>query len=600
MYKLIIEDDEGKTTVVPLIRDEITIGRKEGNTIRLTERNVSRRHAKLSKSNGHVFIEDLQSYNGIKVNGDRIVGKATVNEGDRITIGDYQLALKMDRQASPEEPRGDEKTTPFIRDGEATSMTMKPPQLSSSQAPTALQPQLDVGAQSEQPARVVVVSSNFAGQEFPLSKQTMVIGRTDDNDVVINHRSMSRHHAQIVREGSHYHIVDLQSANGVRVNGEDYGKVELRKGDHIDLGHVRLRFIAPGEDFVFSRDAEVIDVQGGKGGDAEKSKTPMFIGIGVAVLLVGGVGIFLATRGPGGKPAGDIEAQMAKVSVEVDKAIKALQWDDAITKAEAGLALDPKNELLHDKKSTAEGEKKNQERFDKFMKAVSDGDPDAAVTLFLQIPQSSPYYEKGQKDYNNVKKRYVSVHLAAAKSSKNCDEINKHTQAVLLVDEANTDALDIAKKCGSAVAVVQHEPHHPAPTHEAQLPKTPKEKVDRPEPAVAAAKVDKPVEKPEPAEVKKPVEKPIEKAAPADDASANEAMLAKAYDEYVHGNYASALELATKANKGGSNVKAWKIIGGCACYLKDKPGAVKAWNRLDTQGKQFLKYVCSRNAIEIP
>ena len=42
MYKLIIEDDEGKTTVVPLIRDEITIGRKEGNTIRLTERNVSR------------------------------------------------------------------------------------------------------------------------------------------------------------------------------------------------------------------------------------------------------------------------------------------------------------------------------------------------------------------------------------------------------------------------------------------------------------------------------------------------------------------------------------------------------------------------------
>ena len=42
MFKLVIQDDEGKTTVVPLIRDEITIGRKEGNTIRLTERNVSR------------------------------------------------------------------------------------------------------------------------------------------------------------------------------------------------------------------------------------------------------------------------------------------------------------------------------------------------------------------------------------------------------------------------------------------------------------------------------------------------------------------------------------------------------------------------------
>ena len=37
MFKLTIEDDEGKTTVVPLARDEITIGRLEGNTIRLTE-----------------------------------------------------------------------------------------------------------------------------------------------------------------------------------------------------------------------------------------------------------------------------------------------------------------------------------------------------------------------------------------------------------------------------------------------------------------------------------------------------------------------------------------------------------------------------------
>ena len=65
MFKLVIQDDEGKTTVVPLIRDEITIGRKEGNTIRLTERNVSRRHARIVRNNGAVLLEDLDSYNGI-------------------------------------------------------------------------------------------------------------------------------------------------------------------------------------------------------------------------------------------------------------------------------------------------------------------------------------------------------------------------------------------------------------------------------------------------------------------------------------------------------------------------------------------------------
>src|SRR2546425_9115864 len=127
MYKLIIEDDEGKTTVVNLIRDEVTIGRKEGNTIRLTERNVSRKHAKLLKSNGAVYIEDLQSYNGIKINGEKIAGRAPITEGDRIQIGDYQLSLKVDKTAAPEEVKGEEKTTPFIKDEVRATATMEAP-----------------------------------------------------------------------------------------------------------------------------------------------------------------------------------------------------------------------------------------------------------------------------------------------------------------------------------------------------------------------------------------------------------------------------------------------------------------------------------------
>src|SRR4051812_23494084 len=173
MYKLIIEDDEGKTTVVPLIRDEITIGRKEGNTIRLTERNVSRRHAKLVKSNGTVFIEDLTSYNGIKVNGDRIAGRAPVNEGDRVQIGDYQLALKLDKatgagpsqpaatgatapampSAAPASEMAEQKTTPFMKENGAAPASML------DMAPTVqtpIQPTVQtapISGQQEAPAR---------------------------------------------------------------------------------------------------------------------------------------------------------------------------------------------------------------------------------------------------------------------------------------------------------------------------------------------------------------------------------------------------------------------------------------------------------------
>ena len=96
MFKLVIQDDEGKTTVVPLIRDEITIGRKEGNTIRLTERNVSRRHARILRNNGEVQIEDLGSYNGIRVNNARIAERVSLRVSDQVQIGDYKLYLKAE------------------------------------------------------------------------------------------------------------------------------------------------------------------------------------------------------------------------------------------------------------------------------------------------------------------------------------------------------------------------------------------------------------------------------------------------------------------------------------------------------------------------
>ena len=58
-------------------------------------------------------------------------------------------------------------------------------------------------------------------------------------------------------ETGRYVIADQRSTNGVRVNGNQYGKVELRAGDYIDLGWVRFRFVAPNELFLFSRDVQV-------------------------------------------------------------------------------------------------------------------------------------------------------------------------------------------------------------------------------------------------------------------------------------------------------------------------------------------------------
>ena len=334
MFKLVIQDDEGKTTVVPLIRDEITIGRKEGNTIRLTERNVSRRHARILRNNGEVHIEDLGSYNGIRVNNARIAERVNLRVSDQVQIGDYKLYLKAEGveqvddartmpiervdaqtatdviaavspQSAPTQPLGVPQT-PIAASGLAASQSLvgNPNRTLVAIADTdpAGRPVATAAAVAALTAtagygKLVVLSSNFAGKEFELSRPQMIIGRTDENDIVINHRSISRNHAKLVREPDtgRYTISDLQSSNGVRVNGQDYGKVELRRGDVVDLGHVRLRFVEPGEDFVFARDAVITDVPdaGGKKG--------LLVAIVLGVLLLGGIGVYFAMKGGGGK-----------------------------------------------------------------------------------------------------------------------------------------------------------------------------------------------------------------------------------------------------------------------------------------------------------
>jgi len=103
MWKLVIKDDEGRQTVVPLKLDEYVLGRKAGSKIRLVERNVSRQQAKIRKTSGaeeaQVFtIEDLASSNGTYVNGLRLAAAApqTLAHGDLIQIGDYRIVLQDD------------------------------------------------------------------------------------------------------------------------------------------------------------------------------------------------------------------------------------------------------------------------------------------------------------------------------------------------------------------------------------------------------------------------------------------------------------------------------------------------------------------------
>jgi len=342
--KLIIEDDEGRKTVVPFVREEITIGRQEGNTIRLTERNVSRRHARLLRQNGHVVVEDLGSYNGIKINGERIQGQTPVNDGDLIQIGDYDLAIQTEASPSmaatiqmsspppgslgngaaaghisspripvhppPAHPHPaahalvhpqdlpTETATPVMQadaqpaahEGDGPRRTQSTAVIRMDQVEGAPRRQV-VAIDAAEAPRLCILNTELGGREFALVRTEIRIGRTEDNDVAVDHRSLSRLHAKIVREETgEWRILDMESANGVTVNGERYAQVSLRSGDVIELGHVKMKFLAPGEAFRY--------VPGRDGAGKQK----LILGAGAVVVLIAlGLGGY-ALMGSGSKP----------------------------------------------------------------------------------------------------------------------------------------------------------------------------------------------------------------------------------------------------------------------------------------------------------
>ncbi|RKG93484.1 FHA domain-containing protein [Corallococcus terminator] len=281
--KLIIEDDEGRKTVVPFVRDEITIGRQEGNTIRLTERNVSRRHARLVRLNGHVVLEDLGSYNGTRINGERVAGQLPLKEGDLIQIGDYDLALQVEgaaataaptgaitakvpasRRADPDDEddapaaaaaRADEEEDDDAEDGDEHDHTPPSAEMRRNATSIIRMDQMEADRprkvervpEDEQPRLLVLAPTEFKGQEYDCNRTELRIGRTSENDIALDHRSLSRTHAKIVREETgEWRVIDMQSANGMTVNGESYAQATLSHGDVIEMGHVKLRFVGPG------------------------------------------------------------------------------------------------------------------------------------------------------------------------------------------------------------------------------------------------------------------------------------------------------------------------------------------------------------------
>jgi hypothetical protein len=104
MWLLTIEDDEGLTTYHRLSGERCTFGRSPDNDVVLAQLNVSRRHARLERRAGVLFVVDEGSRIGSFVNGRRASKPTPIADGDSLQIGDYLVWFSRELAAADYTP----------------------------------------------------------------------------------------------------------------------------------------------------------------------------------------------------------------------------------------------------------------------------------------------------------------------------------------------------------------------------------------------------------------------------------------------------------------------------------------------------------------
>lgn len=93
------------------------------------------------------------------------------------------------------------------------------------------------------PAKLILSMDGAVLKEYPLNKERTTIGRKPHNDIVIDNLAVSSEHAAIVTILNDSFLEDLDSTNGLAVNGTPTKKHFLQNNDVIEIGKYKLKYL---------------------------------------------------------------------------------------------------------------------------------------------------------------------------------------------------------------------------------------------------------------------------------------------------------------------------------------------------------------------
>jgi len=261
----------------------VKLGRGEDNDIWLDDERASRDHAQLIWHLGTIYIIPCDIRNAVLLNGQPIHGPTIVRQGDVFEVGSQRFLFEYAERSNTAEHgdplqhgllerhlrRAPITPIPMNRNPSALTKPLKddgdsynPPdeyatiasQLPITNRSEPSQPWqetavLDPVAQAaavrtdKRSSAFLIRSGEMAGKGFLLDRPVLTIGRGVESDVIINEASISRLHAQVLRQANGDYVQDLASRNGTKVNDEPLQAPRLlHQGDIVCLGEVRMEY----------------------------------------------------------------------------------------------------------------------------------------------------------------------------------------------------------------------------------------------------------------------------------------------------------------------------------------------------------------------
>jgi hypothetical protein len=152
--------------------------------------------------------------------------QVVLHTDDDLDIGEFGIATRMAQgdAALAGEPSGD------VEPGATMIYKPRAPQ------PTEAASAEELGIERE------IAKLMFDGREVELTKRRSLVGRSRECDVQVSDPNVSRRHAEIRQEGATYWAIDLDSTNGIEVDGRRQKRVKLEHGTRFTVGSTEITF----------------------------------------------------------------------------------------------------------------------------------------------------------------------------------------------------------------------------------------------------------------------------------------------------------------------------------------------------------------------